>query len=205
MQSVAPSSFDLSNEDLNVNLNFDSFSKDLLTPPGRARQDSAVSISMSEASMPAIVQSKSAVAASQRPILPALIHPGMSMTQGYMSDSPFSADMASPFHGGVPSFQSNTNSNFSYPSPGLLTPSQFQSLMQQNTGYHMSQHLPDTPLASPPAPSTLFASFWEEEATNVIQMEFKGHIVTRRMDNHRVNGTKLLNMTVSFLRDGVYF
>lgn len=43
----------------------------------------------------------------------------------------------------------------------------------------------------------LTTSIWEDENTHVYQLEVNGNVLTRRLDNHMVNGTKLLNVVVS--------
>jgi hypothetical protein len=47
-------------------------------------------------------------------------------------------------------------------------------------------------------PASLFVSYWDEQKTNVLQLEHCGQLITKRLDNQMINGTKLLNMTVDF-------
>ncbi|KAI8803963.1 hypothetical protein BJ742DRAFT_682558 [Cladochytrium replicatum] len=51
----------------------------------------------------------------------------------------------------------------------------------------------------------LSTSAWEDEHTNVYQLEVKDVLLTRRMDNDRINGTKLLNIAglTRGRRDGI--
>lgn len=71
------------------------------------------------------------------------------------------------------------------------------------TGFTMSGFPPTMPPPAPviptqPARPVVFTAFWDEQAIEVLQLEYKGHIIARRLDNDFVNGTKLLNMTVRF-------
>ncbi|KAI8806782.1 transcription regulator HTH, apses-type DNA-binding domain-containing protein [Cladochytrium replicatum] len=51
----------------------------------------------------------------------------------------------------------------------------------------------------------LSTSAWEDEGTNVYQLEVNDVLLTRRMDNDRINGTKLLNIAALTRgrRDGI--
>lgn len=50
-----------------------------------------------------------------------------------------------------------------------------------------------------PAPIGVVKVRWEDEGCLVYQMEVATTTLSRRLDNNMVNGTKLLNLAVSFL------
>ena len=52
------------------------------------------------------------------------------------------------------------------------------------------------PMAFPNHKPQMFVSFWDEQKTNVLQLEHAGQLITKRLDNNMINGTKLLNLTV---------
>ncbi|RKP03218.1 hypothetical protein CXG81DRAFT_9775, partial [Caulochytrium protostelioides] len=49
-------------------------------------------------------------------------------------------------------------------------------------------------LKPPKATSGLMLSWWDQEKTRVFQIEVGETILSRRLDSHEVNGTKLLNI-----------
>ena len=107
------------------------------------------------------------------------------------SNKQIKLDYAEPLHN-ASSTNLSMNSNLttdvppnpSYPLPYSIYPSMMMRYPDYSQATSMSIQI--------------YSSYWDEQKTNILQLEFKGHIVTKRLDNHMVNGTKLLNLTEYF-------